>query len=65
MIEENRVVERKELAECLEDAKAAWKEAFWEENYRSASGGGRYSVEPVPEAIAILAFGLYEARSLV
>lgn len=59
--EANRLVETKRLADCLEDAKAAWKEAFWEENFKSVfSAGARYSVDPTPEALAILARAFYE-----
>lgn len=62
--EADRLIETKGLADCLEDAEAAWKEAFWEENYRSAaSGAGRYSVNPDAQAIALLAFRLYESRT--
>ena len=61
--EANRLIQTKGLADCLEDVNAAWKEAFWEENFRSvASGAGSYSVEQTPEALAILAFLLYESR---
>jgi hypothetical protein len=60
--EADRLIATKRLADCLEDAKAAWKEAFWEEDYRSVASGGRYSVEPAPEALSLLAFRLYESR---
>ncbi|MCK5612489.1 hypothetical protein KAR91_62025 [Candidatus Pacearchaeota archaeon] len=61
----DRPIETKRLADCLEDAQAAWKEAFWEEKEEVEPGyfiDAQHSIEPRPEAIALLARVLYERR---